>query len=49
VMAVSFLGMILTIGPLIHSFGLIGAAYSIVFGISISMPLALYYLRLILK
>jgi O-antigen/teichoic acid export membrane protein len=49
VMAVSFLGMILTIGPLIHSFGLIGAAYSIVFGISISMPFALYYLRLILK
>lgn len=41
---VSFAVMILTIMPLINMFGITGAAFAVVLGSLISMPLALYFL-----
>lgn len=40
---VSFCGMITTVVPFIYTFGLVGAAYSAVFGAFLALPLLIYY------
>lgn len=42
---VSFLGLMVTIIPFVNIWGLVGAAYSALFGTLISLPLIVYYLK----
>jgi O-antigen/teichoic acid export membrane protein len=42
---VSFLGLAITIIPFVNMWGLVGAAYSALFGTIISLPLIIYYLN----
>ena len=42
---VSFMGLIVTIIPFVNMWGLVGAAYSALFGTLISLPLIVYYLN----
>lgn len=42
---VSFLGLVVTIIPFVNMWGLVGAAYSALFGTLISLPLIVYYLN----
>lgn len=42
---VSFLGLVVTIIPFLNMWGLVGAAYSALFGTLISLPLIAYYLN----
>lgn len=46
---VAFLGLLITIIPLVSGFGVVGAAYSVLIGVSLSVPLTIYYLIKILK
>jgi len=46
---VSFLGLAITIIPFVSMWGLVGAAYSALFGSLLSIPLILYYLNKIFK
>lgn len=46
---VSFLGLVITIIPFVNTWGLVGAAYSVLFGTLISLPLIFYFLNKIFK
>lgn len=46
---VAFLGLAVTIIPFVSSYGILGAAYSALIGILLSVPLTIYYLFKILK
>jgi len=46
---IGFLGLAVTIIPFVKNYGIIGAAYSALAGLVLSIPLVIYYLRKIFK
>jgi O-antigen/teichoic acid export membrane protein len=46
---IRFLGLVVTIYPLVHFFGLIGAGYSQVFSVCLEIPVVLYFTNLVFR